>query len=427
MNTLQLPGRDRLVLPASMSDAAFGITTPRVRGAKSVLADKALRQMLGFLPVIGGGSQPLGFHTEGDVIRTTVDNVDLNVLWREFTAALALLNQQRQPMVDLLTYTVTEPVVTVPQVGSAANFEKASEYGIPVAVRTGVGYFQMGFDFDWYDTGARYTWKYLAEASAEQIRSVFDTILEGDNRLIFMEVMRTLFRSSNRVADINGQNYNVYAFYNNDGTVPPTYKTNTFLGTHQHYRTSGAATITSGDLDEMLDDLAAHGYSAANGYNLVFLMNKQEVETVRAFKSVQNGGTARYDFIPALGTPNFLLPENFRINDDRAASRPPSTYRGITVAGAYGDGLILMDDFMPAGYVALFATGGPDNVNNPIGLREHARPELRGLRMVKGRNADYPLQDSYWQRGFGTGIRHRGAGMIMQITAGAYTVPAMYV
>lgn len=426
IQTLALPRRDMLAIPASMTDAAFGLTGARTRGAKSILADRVLRQALGYLPVIGGGSQPLGFHTEGDVIRTTVNGVDLNVLWREFSRALEILNQQRQPLVDLLTYTVTEPVVTVPQVGSAANFEKASEFGVPVAVRTGVGYFQMGFAFDWYDTGARYTWKYLAEATDAQIRSVFDTILEGDSRLVFNEVMRTLFRNTNRSAEIEGQNYNVYAFYNNDGTVPPTYKTNTFLGTHQHYRTSGAATINSGDLDEMLDDLAAHGYSAANGYNLVFLMNKQEVETVRTFKSVQNGGTARYDFIPALGTPNFLLPDNFRINDDRAASRPPSTYRGIAVAGSYGDGLILVDDFMPAAYVALFATGGPDDVNNPIGIREHARPELRGLRMVKGRRDDYPLQDSYWQRGFGTGIRHRGAGMIMQITAGAYTIPAMY-
>lgn len=417
--TLQLPTRDRLIVPGFMLDHKVPA------GFVSLVRD--LQEQLGIMPGIAGGSQPVGFHTEGDVIRTTVNGVDLNVLWREFTAALDLLNRQRQPLVDLLTYTVAQPVATVPQVGSSANFEKASEFGVPIAVRTGVGYFQMGFAFDWYDTGARYTWKYLAEADDAQIRSVFDTILEGDNRLVFTEVMRSLFRNTNRTAEIEGQNYTVYAFYNNDGTVPPTYKTNTFLGTHQHYRTSGAATVTSGDLEEMLDDLEAHGYSAANGYSLVFLTNKQEVNTIRTFKSVQNGGTARYDFIPALGTPNFLLPDNFRVNTEAGGTRPASTYRGIAVAGAYGDAIILVDDFMPAGYMALFATGGPDNVANPIGIREHPRAELRGLRMVKGRSPDYPLQDSYWQRGFGTGIRHRGAGMIMQITAGAYTIPSMYV
>lgn len=421
MSFLTLPGKARLIIPGSMVDPGG-----RVKGIVNLLADPGFRRELGLLPTPFGGSQPVGFHTEGDVIRTTVDQVDTNTLWREFTAVLARLNATRQPLVDLLTYTVTEPVATIPQVGSNANFEKASEFGVPVAVRTGVGYFQLGFAFDWYDTGARYTWKYLAEASAEQIRSVFDTIAEADNRLVFMEVMRTLYRNTNRTADINGTNYNVYTFYNNDGTVPPPYGTNTFLGTHQHFVTSGAATITSGDLDEAQDDLASHGYDAANGYQILHLVNKAESATIRGFKSSVNGGTARWDFIPAQGTPNWLLPVQLMTNQN-GVPQPPNTYRGMKVLGQYGDALILENDFFVAGYVVTTATGGAENVQNPIGFREHARPELRGLRIVKGRSDDYPLQDSYWQRGFGTGVRHRGATYVMQITAsGSYTVPATY-
>lgn len=422
MSIMTLPTRERLLIPGSMVDPAR-----RVRGAMSLLADPGFRRELGLLPLVSGGSQPVGFHTEGDVIRTTTDGVDLNVLWREFTAVLARLNQSRQPLVDLLTFSVQTPVETVPQVGGNANFERASEFGVPVAVRTGVGSFQLGYDFEWYDTGARYTWKYLAEASAEQVRSVFDVIVEADNRLVFMEIMRTLYRNTNRSADINGQAYNVYTFYNNDGTVPPSYGANTFLGTHQHFVTSGAATITSGDLDEAQDDLASHGYSAANGYAIVHLVNKQESATIRTFRTALTGGTARWDFIPAQGTPNFLMPTQFIVNTSGGGQQPANTYRGLKVLGSYGDALIVENDFFVPGYVVTTATGGQDNVANPVGIREHARPELRGLRMVKGREPDYPLQDSYWQRGFGTGVRHRGATYVMQITAaGSYTVPAMY-
>ena len=58
---------------------------------------------------------------------------------------------------------------------------------------------------------------------------------------------------------------------------------------------------------------------------------------------------------------------------------------------------------------------------------EH-RADLRGLRLVKGPDRDYPLTDSFYLHGFGTGIRHRGAGVVMQITAsGSYTTPAAYV
>jgi hypothetical protein len=157
------------------------------------------------------------------------------------------------------------------------------------------------------------------------------------------------------------------------------------------------------------------------------LVNKAQSTTIRTFKSVQNGGTARWDFIPSVGTPNFLLPDQFIVNTASGGTRPPDTYRGFKVIGKYGDALILENDFFPPGYVVTTVTGGPENITNPIGIREHRRQNLRGLRLVKGRSDDYPLQDSYWQRGFGTGVRHRGSTYVMQITAaGSYTVPATY-
>lgn len=421
MNTLTLPSRGRMILPAS----AFGLDVKA--GTRNVLASKALRHMTGLMPAIAGGSAPLlGYNTEGDVIRTTTDNVDINSLWNEYQTLLNLLNQRRQPLVDLLTYTVSRDIEQVAQLGNRAEFERASEFGLPKAVRTDVDYFNMGFSFDWYDTGVRYTWRFLAEASAEQVNSINTTIVEADNRLVFSTIMWTLFNNVNRMAEIRGNMVPVYAFYNNDGTVPPDFGPNTFPSTHNHYLVSGGATVDSGDLDDVIKAVTEHGYSVAAGYDVVVLVNEQELNTIRTFKSVQNGGTAKFDFIPAQGTPNFLLPNNFIVNNG-AGGQPGNTYRGITVAGRYGDALILTNDYFPAGYLTCFATGGPDTLTNPIGIREHARTEFRGLRLIKGRQPDYPLQDAYYLRGFGTGIRHRGAGAIMQVKAsGSYTLPTAY-
>ena len=58
-----------------------------------------------------------------------------------------------------------------------------------------------------------------------------------------------------------------------------------------------------------------------------------------------------------------------------------------------------------------------------VGLREHVNTSLRGLRLVKGPNPDYPLIDSFYQRGFGTGVRQRGGAVVMKITAGSYSAP----
>lgn len=376
---------------------------------------------LGILPGVQGGSiAPVGgYNAAADLVTQTVDGFDLNQLWNEFQAATAEQNRLRQTIVDFLTFSVSAPMERVPQI-SSANFEKASEYGEPRGVRPASGSFKLGYDFEWYDLAARFTWKFLAEAPASQVEAINAMAIEADNRLVFSKVMETLFDNRNRLADINGeQDVNVYALYNADGTVPPTYKTNTFDGTHTHYITSGAATIDPADLDDLEEHLRHHGYSAENGVRLVLLANPREVKTIRTFR-VATG--ASYDFIPAAGAPGLFLPRDQELFGGQVAS----TLNGLNVEGSYGNLVIVKEDYIPAGYVCLLGTGGRANLNNPVGLREHANASLRGLRLVKGPNADYPLIDSFYNRGFGTGIRQRGGAIVMQITANvAYTRPTI--
>lgn len=374
------------------------------------------------LPVAGGAR---GINTEGDVVTVTADGRDLVELWNEFQTTITAQNAQRQAIVDFLTFPVTSIIEDVPQI-SGDDFEEASEFGEPKSIRAQVAYFSLAYGFKWYDIAARFTWKFLAEASAAQVEAVHASVLDADNRLIFSQVLRTLFNNVNTSADIRAQSYTVYKLYNADGTVPPTYKGNTFLGTHTHYLTSGAATLDSGDLDDLIEHLRHHGYSDQNGVRLVIMLNPQEGRVVRRFRANQannNGAVALYDFIPAVGSPAFLTPGTGLVG-----AQPAAQLQGLTVIGSYGSALIVEEDYVPAGYVVLIGTGGAGNLNNPVGIREHVNPSLRGLRLVKGPNADYPLVDSFYNRGFGTGIRQRGGAAVMQITANAsYAIPALYV
>jgi hypothetical protein len=59
-----------------------------------------------------------------------------------------------------------------------------------------------------------------------------------------------------------------------------------------------------------------------------------------------------------------------------------------------------------------------------VGLREHANPAFRGLRLIPGNQQAYPLIDSYYARAFGTGIRQRGVAAVMKLDPSAYSVPA---
>ncbi len=371
---------------------------------------------LGILDMLAGRDR--GYNSEGVILTQTVDGRSLNEIWDEFQRTLDMNNQTRTALVNALTFNVSQPIEDVPQI-SGDDFEEASEYGEPKGI-TGGNYFSIGYDFKWYDLAIRYTWKYLAEASAAQVESLNNMAIEADNRLVFVKVLRAIFNNVNRTANIRSQSVTVYPFYNNDGTVPPRYKNTTHAGTHTHYLASGAGTVDSGDLDDMETHLVHHGYGRQNGSTLILLANRAQVATIRTFR-VATGSA--FDFVPVVGLPPWLLPTN---TGGVVGQSPPSQVAGLAVTGQYGPWLVVEEDYIPAGYMVGLATGGENNATNPVGVREHQNAGLRGLQLVKGRDGDYPLIDSFYRRGFGTGVRHRGAGVVMQVTAGAFAIPADY-
>jgi hypothetical protein len=359
-----------------------------------------------------------GTNEFADVIIQSADGASLADMWREFQASIAYLNNHRSPLVNLLTFDVGSPTERV-LLPAQEDFEEATEFGEPKGIRIGTP-FVAGYDFKWYDLAQRFTWLFLAESSAEQIRAINATALEADNRLVFTKVFKAMFSNVNSSAVVNDQNVNVYRFWNNDGVQgPPPYLNTTFATSHTHYLSSGGATIDSGDITALEDTLYEHGYRLSLGYRLVLLVNRQEGKTIRGFKTTNNTPDP-YDFIPsaAFGGGVFI-PANGGV-----ISRPPGEALPNEI-GTYGPFIVVEEDYIPAGYVVAIATGGDKNINNPVGFRQHEVASLRGLRLVGGQR-DYPLTDSFYQHGFGTGIRHRGAGAVMKITAGAYSIPAAY-
>lgn len=357
-----------------------------------------------------------GYNVEADTITQTIDGRDLNVLWNEFAETVDLQNSQRQALIDFLTFPVTKPVEDVPTFGST-DFEEASEFGEPEGQRTAMSYRSFGYDFKWYDLATRYTWKFLADADSAQVEALHAQALEADNRLVFNKVMRALFNNTNRTY----RGVNVHPLYNGDGTIPPSYKGNEFPGTYTHYLTSGAATVDAQDLEDLIDKLDELGYTASNGVQQIIIVNKTEGKVIRTFRANTAGAT--YDFIPAQGQPTSLLTPGTQLLGDRA----PSSVGGLTIIGSYGTALIAEEEYIPSGYMLLVGSGGSASLNNPVGFREHVNPQLRGLRQIPGDRANYPLVDSYYSRGFGTGVRQRGGAAIMQITANSsYTPPTQY-
>lgn len=365
----------------------------------------------------------LGFNERADAVIAAADGTDINEFWDEVQQTVRLRNTQRNRLVDLLTFRVTELAeeVTLP---GAADFEKASEYGLPKGIRTGVNRFWRGYGFDFYDLAVRYTWMFIADADVRQLRQLNNVALEADNRLVFGQVMKTLFNSLNGTG-LTDQNLpvTVYKFYNGDGEVPPAYKNITHNSSHNHYLTSQgiatSATLVPAVVEGMTTHLDHHGYTYQAGYRKVLWVNKQEADIIRTWRVA---GGATYDFIP---DPAGYGGGIYVPTDQQLVGQPQGRVPGQI--GTYGPWHVVEEDYIPAGYMAGLVTGGPDNISNPIGLREHKNPAYRGLKIIPGNNSEYPLIESFYQRGIGTGIRHRGAGIVVQVSGNAnYTIPAIY-
>jgi hypothetical protein len=91
--------------------------------------------------------------------------------------------------------------------------------------------------------------------------------------------------------------------------------------------------------------------------------------------------------------------------------------------GTYGEINIVVEDYVPSGYMFMFASGGLRADRNPVGIREHESQDLRGLKLIP-QFERYPLREAFYHHALGSGVRHPGAGVVMKIN-GAYTIPTL--
>nr|MBM4732930.1 hypothetical protein [Prescottella equi] len=361
-----------------------------------------------------------GTNTQGDVLVShTSDGTDLNVVWAEFAQALDAHNQHRSALASLLSYQTTRQIDAVPQSVEGAQFEVASEFGVPQGHRLPNDVLKLGYGFEDYDIASRFTWKFLRDADTRQVEAVHNSVLEGANRKTTTAVLRRLFDPAQHTTPEGNPEFGLY---NGDGQFIPPYLGAEFdPDTDTHYLATGSAVLDPSDVETLLAKVSDKGYSADSGRKLLILVNPIEAKIIATFRAGEQGADgveAHFDFIPSVSAPARLVTE--QIVGDQA----PAEWNGLAVLGSYGDAFVIQSHFIPKGYVAVVASAGPNAEGNPVGFRVHANPNYQGLRLIPGTDQRYPLISSYYAMGFGVGVRHRGGAAVLQVTtAGSYTAP----
>ena len=377
----------------------------------------------GTLLPISGGANPKGYNETADLILKTVDGVDIDTLYNEIVDSIGILNAQRSPLISRLTFPVTAAYEQVMPLNSS-DFEEADEYGQPVGIRLGLPW-NMGYDLRYYDLAERFTWRWLGRSTAAQVRALNNTALDADNRLVARTILNRIFDNTNTAVTLEatGTATTAYPFYNGDVTVlpaaPPSWKTYSFTTTHTHYGVSAGATVASADLNTMYEHIYHHGYTQG-GTQVFLLVNRAQAATIRTFR-VATG--ALYDFIPAAGSPAATFLGTMVGSFPTASAGAPNVFPGFI--GTWGPIDIIEEDYMPSGYMLMFASGGKFAQTNPVGLREHENAGLRGLKLIPTFDR-YPLRESFYHHALGAGIRHGAAGYVMKVTGGGgYTIPTI--
>ncbi|MGY4648386.1 hypothetical protein [Mycobacterium sp. URHB0021] len=378
---------------------------------------------------LSGGQGP-GYFTwddavsrkHGDTFKTT-DGITLGVVIQEFLDTLAVYNSKQRKLVSLLSYPTTDFFAADATDGNV-KFEKATEFGVPKGIETG-DLITLGFDFKDYDAATRYTWKYLRETSSVELARVHGEVMAADQELLTKSILRRIMTPTAASPVKNERGHSVYSLYNGaDGVVPPSFEGKTFSNSTTQYLSTDSATIDSGDIEAGIRAVQEHGFGIQEkGQQLVILANAAESSQIQKFRAgVENNNEqiASYDFIPSTNAPARIE------NGTLFGSEPAGDFHGVPIKGSYGPALLAESYLMPAGWVLVFSTAGPDSVENVCAFREHPDAVWQGLRLLPGNQVAYPLVDSFYARAFGTGVRHRGAACAIKVAASTtYTAPSI--
>ncbi|WP_100459193.1 hypothetical protein [Mycobacteroides abscessus] len=362
-----------------------------------------------------------GIQAQGDVlVNELADGTDINAVWEDLIAAFSLYNSERTTIASLLSFRTVNSSDVISQSIGTSSFERATEHGLPKSAGTPADAALLGYLHDDYDLRTAFTWKFLRNADRRQVDSVIDGVMESDNKLVTGTILRRLFDPAAYPNEFGVQCRGLWT--GDDGMAPPPYLGNPFPANTNHYLATQAAQIDSQDIEDALNLVRTKGFGLDSSSQLLILANPVESELIQTWRqgveSRSGGPLARHSFIPSVKAPPYLMPENI-------VGQPISgDYYGREVLGSYGPAWLLETSFVPAGYVAIVASGGPNSERNVVGMRELPNTAYQGLRTIPGNFAGYPLIDAFYQRSFGVGVRQRGAAVCLQVTAGStYTAP----
>jgi len=161
------------------------------------------------------------------LVNQTADGVDLSTIWEEVKTVVGGYNQLKDGLVSLLTYATTNPADAIPQDLRPSRMELASEGGVPRSIPPEVPYLKVGYTFRDYDLRSGLGWKFIRDASAEQVRAQITRLIEADKFTVQSTVLQRMLDGTE---DANEWSHRCFGTYTGADSIKPP----SFMGNVRH-------------------------------------------------------------------------------------------------------------------------------------------------------------------------------------------------
>lgn len=320
----------------------------------------------------------------------TTDHMDLNELWYGAVQAADMYQEVSLPIIDrlvmthdlsLFKYGISEKngyeIIALDSKPGMKRVREAAMYpALPLKFGYGVG---AGLDS-------------LRLLPSRTVQMNIDRGFKEDSENVLIQIMTKLMTDPS-TSNAGFGLYNGQFSAEEIITAPPQYQQNVFSSAHNHYYTTGAATIRLADITAAKLTIRHHG----NKGPLVGLLNSAQVAELEALAAFTSSSLVRSPISDAVAVLGFT-----------------DTFQLFGVQW-------MATEAIPAGYFTVFELGDTEGMKMIV---QFEPPGMGGLRLMPGPMNDYPLVESFFERFASWKIWRRGAAVSVQVTVSAsYTNP----
>jgi hypothetical protein len=293
----------------------------------------------------------------------------------------------------------------------SGEMQRINRQGRPGAVKAINGW-DVGLPLEEFGAevaGDRVTMAYMSMA-AYQLH--VQTVMRKDMNTTIKEMLKALFNNTERTfVDELWGSLLVEPLANGDSVTYPPLVGSTDDATAQNYLASGyvSASIsdTNNPIPTIVSALEGHFGTPTGGSAIAVFINNAETAKIQ--------GLANFDPVP-----NRFVTYGDNVSLVQGFEDSPLPGR---VLGETDSALIVEWRRIPAGYLLAVHLDAP----KPL-LRRIDPPQVGlgdGLQLV-AEDLDFPFKTADWSHRFGFGVGNRLNGIVMQLTAGSYTIPTLY-